>query len=148
MSSTLGEILNNREGTRKNAKRVIELSMYDIVYKPRIEIKAQALSNFMADWTEIQRPPKERELENWTINFNESLQLHGTGAGILLTSPKGRSFKYVFQMHFSAYNNAAKYEALVHGLRITMSLGIHRLKVLGGLYAHCQSGQQRVVMSG
>jgi hypothetical protein len=99
--------------------------MYDIVYKPRIAIKAQAVSIFMAEWTETQVPPKERELEYWTINFNSSLQLQGAGAGILLTSPKGESFNYVFEMNFAASNNAAEYEALLHGLRIAMALGIH-----------------------
>jgi ribonuclease HI len=64
------------------------------------------------------------------INFNGSLQLQGTGAEILITSPKGESFKYVLQMHFPASNNAVEYEALLHGLRISMALGIHRLKVL------------------
>jgi hypothetical protein len=62
-SSTLGEILNNREAIRKIAKWVIELSMYDIIYKPRTAIKAQALSDFVTDWTEMQTPPKQRELE-------------------------------------------------------------------------------------
>jgi hypothetical protein len=61
-SSTLGERLNNREAIRKIAKWATELSMYDTVYKPRIAIKAQALSDFMAKWTKIQTPPKEREL--------------------------------------------------------------------------------------
>jgi hypothetical protein len=51
-SSTLGEILNNREATGKIAKWAIELSMYGIVYKPRTIIKAQALSDFMVEWTE------------------------------------------------------------------------------------------------
>jgi ribonuclease HI len=105
--------------------------MYDIVYKPRIVIKAQALSNFMAEWTKIQTPPKERELEYWTINFDGSLQHQGAGAGILVTSPKGEIFKNVLQMHFPASNNAAEYEALLHGLRIAMALDIRRLKVLG-----------------
>jgi hypothetical protein len=62
-SSTLGEILNNREATRKIAKWAIELSMYNIVYKPRTAIKAQALSDFVAEWIETQTPPDERELE-------------------------------------------------------------------------------------
>jgi hypothetical protein len=62
-SSTLGEILNNREATGKIDKWAIELSIYDIVYKPRTGIKAQSLSDFMAEWTETQTPPKERELE-------------------------------------------------------------------------------------
>jgi hypothetical protein len=55
-SLTLGKILNNREATGKIAKWAIELSMYEIVYKPRIAIKAQALSDFVAEWTEIQTP--------------------------------------------------------------------------------------------
>jgi hypothetical protein len=63
------------EATRKIAKWAIELSMYDIIYKPSTTIKAQALSNFMAEWTETQTPPRERELEYWTINFDGSLQL-------------------------------------------------------------------------
>jgi ribonuclease HI len=129
-SSILGEILNNREGTGKITKWVIELSMYDIVYKPMTTIKVQALSDFVAEWTETQTPPRERELEYWTINFDGSLQLHGAGEGILVTSSKGKSFKYVMQMHFSASNNTAEYEALLHCLRITMALGIRRLKVL------------------
>jgi hypothetical protein len=62
-SLTLGEILNNREATGKIAKWVIELSMYNSVYKPRTTIKAQALSNFVAEWIEMQTPLKERELE-------------------------------------------------------------------------------------
>jgi hypothetical protein len=37
-------------------------------------------------WTEIQTPPKERELEYWTINFDGSLQLQGVGARILVPS--------------------------------------------------------------
>jgi hypothetical protein len=125
MSSTLGRILNNSEATGKIAKWAIELSMYDVVYKQRTSIKAQALSKFMAEWTEMQTPSKERELEYWIINFDGSLQLQGTGAGILVTSPNGESFKYVLQTHFLASNNAAEYEALLHGLRISTALGFH-----------------------
>jgi hypothetical protein len=123
-SSTLGEILNSREATGKIAKWVSELSMYAIVYKPRTTIKVQALSDFVAEWTETQTPPKDRELEYWIINFDGSLQLQSAGVGMLVTSRKGESFKYVLQIHFSASNNAAKYEALLHGLRIAMALGI------------------------
>jgi hypothetical protein len=49
--------------------------MYDIVYKPRTMIKAQALNDFMAERMETQTPPKQRELEYWTINFDGSLQI-------------------------------------------------------------------------
>jgi ribonuclease HI len=86
----------------------------------------------MVESTETQTLPKEREVEYWTINFDGSLQLQGVGAEILVTSPKGESFKYVvLQMHFLASNNAAEYEELLHGLRIATTLVIHRLMVLG-----------------
>jgi hypothetical protein len=74
-SSALGEILNNREATGKIAKWAIELSMYDIDNKTQTAIKPQALSNFVAEWTKNQTPPKETELEYRTINFDGSLQL-------------------------------------------------------------------------
>jgi ribonuclease HI len=89
--------------------------MYDIVYKPWTAIKAQAL----------------REMEYWTINFDGPLHLQGAGAGILVTSPKGEFFEYILQMHFPASDNVAKYEDLLHGLRIAIALDIHRLRVLG-----------------
>jgi hypothetical protein len=120
MSLTLGEILNNREAARKIAKWATRLSMYDIVYKPRVAIKAQALSDIVAEWIEIQEPPNERELEYSTINLDGSLQLQGARARILVTSSKGKSFKYVLKMHSLGSNNAAKYGTLLHGLRIAM----------------------------
>jgi hypothetical protein len=58
--TSLGEILNNREATGNIAKWAIELSMYGIVYKSRTTIKAQALSDFVAEWTKTQTP-LERE---------------------------------------------------------------------------------------
>jgi hypothetical protein len=56
---------------------------------------AQSLRNFRAEWTATQTPPRERELEYWTINFDGFLQLQRVGAGILVTSPNGGNFKYV-----------------------------------------------------
>ena len=63
--------------------------------------------------------------------FDGSLKLGGGGAGILFISPKGKQLKYVFQIHFEVSNNEAEYEALLHGLRLDISLGIKRLLVYG-----------------
>jgi ribonuclease HI len=35
------------------------------------------------------------------------------------------------QIHYKASNNSAEYEALIHGLRIAVSLGVKRLIVYG-----------------
>jgi ribonuclease HI len=39
--------------------------------------------------------------------------------------------KYVLQIHYKASNNSTEYEALTHGLRIAVSLGIKRLITYG-----------------
>src|SRR6266542_1318566 len=63
--------------------------------------------------------------------FEGSLMIEGAGAGIMLISPTGERLKYILQLHFPTSNNAAEYEALLHGLRIAISLGIRRLAVRG-----------------
>ena len=55
----------------------------------------------------------------------------GGGAGVLFNSPKGEQLKYVFQILFEVSNNEAEYEALLHGLRLAISLSIKRLLVYG-----------------
>jgi ribonuclease HI len=63
--------------------------------------------------------------------FDGSLKLEGAGAGVLLISPKGEQLKYVLQIFWKVSNNKAEYEALLHGLRFAISLGIKRLLVYG-----------------
>ena len=56
--------------------------------------------------------------------FDGSLKLDGGGTGVLFISPMGEQLKYVFQILFKVSNNEAEYEALLHGLRLAVSLGI------------------------
>jgi ribonuclease HI len=61
--------------------------------------------------------------------IDSSLKLGGGGAGLHFISKKGEQLKYVFQILFEVSNNEAEYEALLHGLRLAVSLGIKRLLV-------------------
>jgi ribonuclease HI len=61
--------------------------------------------------------------------FDGSLKLEGAGAGVLLISPTGEQLKYILQVFWKVSNNEAEYEALLHGLRLTTSMGIKRLLV-------------------
>jgi ribonuclease HI len=61
--------------------------------------------------------------------FDGSLRLQGAGVRILFIAPGGEQLKYALQLLFVASNNAAEYEALVHGLSIVVSLGVKRLMV-------------------
>ena len=57
--------------------------------------------------------------------------LAGLGAGVVLMSPIGDTVQYVLQIMYTDSNNAAEYEALLHGLRMAVSMGIQRLEVRG-----------------
>lgn len=81
----------------------------------------------MAKWTEAQTPTPAANFQYWTLYFDGLMMLKGLGAGIVIITPKGEKLRYVLQLHFQATNNVAEYEALLHGLRITVSLGIRGL---------------------
>ena len=81
-------------------------------------MKSQALVDFINDWTELQIPEDKPDSTYWTIHFDGSRQLEGSGAGVVLTSPRGDKIHYVLCLMFPFTNNAAEYEALLHGLRV------------------------------
>jgi ribonuclease HI len=85
----------------------------------------------MAEWRENKLPTPTERPEHWVMYFEGSLKLEGAGAGVLLISPKGEQLNYVLQIFWKVSNNEAEYEALVHGLRLAISLGIKRLLVYG-----------------
>ena len=63
--------------------------------------------------------------------FDGSKMLNGSGAGVVLVSPRGDKLRYVLQIHFDSSNNESEYEALLYGLRMAISFGVRRLMVYG-----------------
>jgi ribonuclease HI len=130
-SFPLGEIIRNRDTNSRIVKWSIELGEFDIEFCPRQAIKSQILADFVSEWTEIQMPPPKERLEHWIMYFDSALNLEGAGVSVLLISPQGEQLKYILQIHYKASNNGAEYEALIHGLRIAVSLGIKRVLAFG-----------------
>jgi ribonuclease HI len=127
----LADILHNQDATGRISKWAVELGALSIDFKPRTAIKSQALVDFMAEWRENQVPNPVDKPEHWTMYFDGSLKLDGGGAGVLFISPRGEQLKYVLQILWEVSNNEAEYEALLHGFRLAISLGIKRLLVYG-----------------
>jgi ribonuclease HI len=127
----IGDILHNKEAIERIAKWACELGAHDIEFWPRTTIKTQALVDFVSEWTEHQVPDNPETTEVWGMYFDGSLKLQGAGAGILFIAPGGEQLKYALQLLFSASNNAAEYEALIHELNIVVSLSIKKLIVYG-----------------
>ena len=52
----LGDILRNKEANGRIIKWAVELGTYSIDFRSRPTVKSQALTDFIAEWTEIQEP--------------------------------------------------------------------------------------------
>ena len=85
-SFPIGDILHNRDATKRIAKWAVELGSFEHSFQPRTAIKSQALIDFIAEWTRTQTPAITEKLEYWTMYFDRSLMIEGAGAIIVLIS--------------------------------------------------------------
>ena len=130
-TAPLAEIIGSRDASGRVAKWAIDLAPYTIYYDPRTAIKSQALADFLVDWAETQYLPPAPDSTHWQMHFDGSKMRTGLGASVVLTYPKGDKLRYALQIHFTASNNVAEYEPLIHGLRLAKELGIRRILCYG-----------------
>ena len=111
---------NKLETAGRMIQWAIKLSQFDIEYQPRTAIKAQALADFIAEFTSPKHEDNQEEL--WTIYTNGSSMQKRGGAGVVITSPKGDILKYGVQLKFPITNNEAEHETILTRLRIAQAL--------------------------
>jgi hypothetical protein len=102
----------------------VEIGQYDIEFVPRWAIKSQALTNFIAEWTDSGLRGIGDLPNHWVMYFDGSYTRKGAGAGVVLIPPEGDMLKYMIQIEFAATNNTREYEGLVTGLWLAKELGI------------------------
>uniref|UniRef100_A0A2N9GLN6 RNase H type-1 domain-containing protein n=1 Tax=Fagus sylvatica TaxID=28930 RepID=A0A2N9GLN6_FAGSY len=122
--------MNKPDAAGRLVQWSIEMSEFDIDYRPCTAIKAQALADFIAEFTHPLKEDEElEEGEAWTVNIDGSATKEMSGAGVILVSPEKDKFEYALQLRFRATNNEAEYEALLAGLKLSKSMGIKVLTV-------------------
>ena len=89
----------------------IELSEYDIQYKPRLSKKGQVLVNFIAKLPRLETRPDS--LDWWTLNIDGASRQTGASIGLQLKSPSGDKIEQAIRLRFSASNNESEYEAIL-----------------------------------
>ncbi|XP_021757444.1 uncharacterized protein LOC110722484 [Chenopodium quinoa] len=104
----------------------IELSEYVMIYRPRVSIKAQALSDFIVETSYTE---EEEAIGAWKVSVDGSSASTGSGAGIIMISPEGDTFEYAIIFTFKASNNEAEYEAALAGVQLCLATGAKRLKL-------------------
>ena len=127
----LGDIIHNKDANGRIVKWAMELCSFSLEFTSRTTIKSLALVDFIIEWTELSTPASQGPVEYWNMYFDGSLNIDGAGVGVLFVSPSKEQLRYVLRIYFPASNNAAEYEACLHGLRIVVELGVKHLYVYG-----------------
>ena len=105
------QILHKPETLGRLIKWAIELSEFDIRYKPRIAIKGQVLAYFIMEFTPSNTSAQPTDttqlapdLTIWRLPVHEAANSQGSSAGLILTSPDGIDVEYALRFGFRASN--------------------------------------------
>ena len=113
--------------SRRMAHWAMELSEYDIQYKPRLAKKGQVLADFLV---EIPQPDTCLDGKGWwTLCVDGASRQSGAGIGLQLTSPTGERIEQAVRLGFSASNNESEYEAMIAGLELALAVGANNLLI-------------------
>ncbi|XP_023883676.1 uncharacterized protein LOC111995965 [Quercus suber] len=112
------KFMNRPKAAGRMVQWAIELSQFDIEYHPRTAIKAQALVDFIVEFTSPDEGKLTNEAEKWKIQTDGSSARKKGGVGVVIVSPDGEVLKYGVQLMFPATNNEAEYEGILTGLRL------------------------------
>ena len=126
------QILHKPETSGRLIKWAIELSEFDIRYKPRTTVKWQILADFIMEFTPTESTEATQltpDLLIWRLSVDETANAQGSGASLILTSPDGIDMEYALRFDFQASNNEAEYEAVIAGLNLAHSMEADQLEV-------------------
>ncbi|KAM1240075.1 hypothetical protein ACFX2J_045436 [Malus domestica] len=117
-------------------KSTLELSQCGLVFQPRTVIKAQALADFIAEFTPslgdatelLNNGPKATkhtlttsaspDEDFWHLHVDDVSNYKGSRAGIILVTPDNSMLEQAITLGFKASNNEDVYKALLVGLRM------------------------------
>ena len=126
------QILHKPETSGRLIKWAIELSEFDIRYKPRTAVKGQILANFIMEFTPVESTEATQltpDLPIWRLSVDGAANAQESGAGLILTSLDGIDMAYALRFGFQASNNEAEYEAVIARLNLAHSVEADQLEV-------------------
>ncbi|KAK3032340.1 hypothetical protein RJ639_035391 [Escallonia herrerae] len=97
----LGKVLQNPDASGRLVNWSVELGEFDIKYQPRTAIKAQALSDFVVEYTILEDPQQlilSEVSDPWLLYVDGSSKVGNSGAGLILISPE----KFKIDLRFTS----------------------------------------------
>ena len=124
--------MSSPEAAGRMALWTLELSEFDVQYRPQTTIKGQIVADFIAEYTQ----PEERGAGGqklWSIHTDGSSNQHSGGVGVVILTLEGDKIECMIRLDFPTTNNEAEYEALVAGLDLAKAAGVENMII------HCDS---------
>ena len=121
------QVLHKLETSGRLMKWAIELSEFDIRYKPKTAIKGQILADFVMEFTSAELAEATQttpDLPIWRLSVDGAANAQGSGVGLILTSPVGIDIEYALRFGFRASKNEAKYEVVIARLNLAHSMEV------------------------
>ena len=119
----LKKAINKLEAVGQLIQWAVELSEFDIRYQPRHAIKAQALADFIVEFTLSYEDLNEVEnRKKWIVHVDGSSTQHAGGIGVVLLSLEGDKLMHKIRLQYQTTNNEIEYEALIKGLELARSV--------------------------
>ena len=122
----LKRVMSSLEAAGRIALWAIELSEFDVQYRPRTAVKGQIVADFITEYTQS----KDKGAEGhrlWNIHTDGSLNQRLDGADVVIQTPEGDKIKCMIRLDFPTTNNEAEYEALVAGLDLVKVAGAENM---------------------
>ena len=120
-SCPLRRLLHKPDISGRLTKWAIELSEFDLDFRPATAIKGQAVADFMVELT------PSNLAQPWTVEVDGSSCSTSSGIGVKIHSPDEKNYEHSIRLHFPASNNVAEYEAAIHGLKLLRTLGAEKV---------------------
>ncbi|XP_075479343.1 uncharacterized protein LOC142520225 [Primulina tabacum] len=113
--------MTHSEVSGRMIKWTVELGEYDIEYKPRVAIKAQALTDFLIEMVQLE------EEEIWRVFVDGASNSLGCGVRVVLIAPSGEKVKLALRIDSRVTNNETENEAVLAGLQAAREVGPSRV---------------------
>ena len=96
---------------------MIELSEFGIQYKPRLALKGQVLTDFLA---KLPQPNVVQDNCGWRIiNVDGASHQMGARVGLQLNALNGERVEQAIRLNFPTSNNEIEYEPILAGIDLT-----------------------------
>ncbi|GKU88551.1 hypothetical protein SLEP1_g2801 [Rubroshorea leprosula] len=125
----LRKILQKPELSSRLIGWSVELSEYDLKFRPRTTIKGQAVADFLVECTSITNKEKTPEHPVWVLYVDGAANIEGSGARAVLLGLDGFKSEHALRFKFQTTNNAAEYETLIYGLKLASKLKVKNNQV-------------------